>query len=510
MASASRSAPSLPWRESRSESRVKPEMSTNTSVPSNTRTAASGVSSRCRSTSRGTYGRRSGVSGTNDPVASAAGACSAARRRAVARLRGGPPLGDELPEPGDRRGIQALDVPRSELDHPHRRARHDRRVAQPRLEHAGLAEHVAGAERGEPAAVVEDLRGALLDRDQLRGVVALAQQRRPLLGAVLGCERGDATQLRIGHVREHCDPSQATYIHLALLGGLDDEHRTARLVGDRVRDASEHAPLHALVADDQDVGVTLVGEADEDVAGIALVGHRAALDALARKARLRARDELPDPGGGVRRPLHLHVAVVRLRRGVVQRAQEDDLGVEPARDLHRHVDRRCRGRGTVDADGDPLDHQLMLAWRSAIAWATVAWTAGIERSSVRKLLRVITTTVIGDVAVTVAVRRSSSRSAISPKKSPAPSCPIRFPPRSTSAVPVSITKNSWPKSPSRASTLPAGTSSSSVCCASTARSFFDMSWKKGTSLSRACCTGPPRQADRRSDRNGLTEPSPKA
>ena len=42
----------------------------------------------------------------------------------------------------------------------------------------------------------------------------------------------------------------------------------------------------------------------------------------------------------------------------------------------------------------------------------------------------------------------------------------------------------WPKSPSRASTEPAPTSSSSICCATVARSLFDRPLKKGTSFER--------------------------
>jgi hypothetical protein len=52
---------------------------------------------------------------------------------------------------------------------------------------------------------------------------------------------------------------------------------------------------------------------------------------------------------------------------------------------------------------------------------TVSRTSGIEWSSERKLEPVMAMSTIGDVAVTVAVRRSSRMSAISPKKSPASS-----------------------------------------------------------------------------------------
>ena len=97
----------------------------------------------------------------------------------------------------------------------------------------------------------------------------------------------------------------------------------------------------------------------------------------------------------------------------------------------------------------------------------------------------MTMSTIGDVAVTVAVQRSSRMSAISPKKSPAPSFATRVPPRVTSAVPDSITKNLSPRSPSRASTVPAATLSSSVWWASAAKSCSDMELKNGRSFNRA-------------------------
>ena len=43
---------------------------------------------------------------------------------------------------------------------------------------------------------------------------------------------------------------------------LDDEDRALRRVRHRVRDAAEHAALHALVAHDEDVGAALLRKAD--------------------------------------------------------------------------------------------------------------------------------------------------------------------------------------------------------------------------------------------------------
>src|SRR5262245_17562970 len=77
----------------------------------------------------------------------------------------------------------------------------------------------------------------------------------------------------------------------------------------------------------------------------------------------------------------------------------------------------------------------------------------------------------GVTASTVAVRRGdSTTSAISPKKSPAESLRISCPPLVTSTSPSTITKNSRPMSPSRASTLPLSTSMSSVTFASSTSS----------------------------------------
>jgi hypothetical protein len=77
---------------------------------------------------------------------------------------------------------------------------------------------------------------------------------------------------------------------------------------------------------------------------------------------------------------------------------------------------------------------------------------------VAKPLWCITSTVMSVCAVTLAVRRSVSTSAISPKKSPGPSVVSVWSPLVTTASPLSITKNSCAKEPSLASRLPARTS----------------------------------------------------
>ncbi len=80
--------------------------------------------------------------------------------------------------------------------------------------------------------------------------------------------------------------------------------------------------------------------------------------------------------------------------------------------------------------------------RSAIAARTFPATSGSSRAIALKSRPCITTSRIGDVAVTEAVRRSVSSSAISPKKSPGPRSATCAPSRVTSAAPASITKNS--------------------------------------------------------------------
>ena len=89
--------------------------------------------------------------------------------------------------------------------------------------------------------------------------------------------------------------------------------------------------------------------------------------------------------------------------------------------------------------------------RARIAERMRSATVGISRSICLNWLWNMTISRIGDVAMTLAVRRSVSSSPISPKNSPGPSSVRRSPPWITSAVPSSITKNSWANAPSLAS-----------------------------------------------------------
>jgi hypothetical protein len=90
-----------------------------------------------------------------------------------------------------RRLLQAADVPAREGHQQHGRGGDDRGVALLALEHAHLAEHVAGAQIGDVLAVAVDARGALLDGQDVVGVVALAHQLLALGDRDLGRERRD-------------------------------------------------------------------------------------------------------------------------------------------------------------------------------------------------------------------------------------------------------------------------------------------------------------------------------
>ena len=87
---------------------------------------------------------------------------------------------------------------------------------------------------------------------------------------------------------------------------------------------------------------------------------------------------------------------------------------------------------------------------------------GISSSMARKFRSCMTTSVTSEVAATVAVRGTFSSNAISPKKSPGPRSARCVPSWVTSAVPDSITMNSWGYAPWFTRCLFVGTSISSV------------------------------------------------
>src|SRR5581483_8009393 len=95
--------------------------------------------------------------------------------------------------------------------------------------------------------------------------------------------------------------------------------------------------------------------------------------------------------------------------------------------------------------------------RSRIAARIRSATSGMSCSIALNSRSNITISRMSLAAITDAVRRSVSSSAISPKKSPGPSSAIRSPSLTTSAPPSTITKNSCAKRPSVASSRPAGT-----------------------------------------------------
>ena len=108
---------------------------------------------------------------------------------------------------------------------------------------------------------------------------------------------------------------------------------------------------------------------------------------------------------------------------------------------------------------------------------------GIVSTTVRKRRSVMTSRSTGEVAVTVAVRGLSVMSAISPSQSPGPSSAILRPFFVTFAVPEMRTKNSRPALPSRVSTVPSRTSSSSADFASSRSSLFEQPENSGTFFS---------------------------
>ena len=94
----------------------------------------------------------------------------------------------------------------------------------------------------------------------------------------------------------------------------------------------------------------------------------------------------------------------------------------------------------------------------------------------------ITSTRTGDVAVTVAVRATCVRRAISPNQSPAAELGDRLPVLRDLAVPSTRTKNSRPGRPSRVSTWPSRRSISSAMSATSRSSAFEHPAKSGTLL----------------------------
>ena len=123
-------------------------------------------------------------------------------------------------------------------------------------------------------------------------------------------------------------------------------------------------------------------------------------------------------------------------------------------------------------------------------------TDGIDSTTPLNARLVRTSTRMGEVAVTVAVRGTFVRSAISPNQSPAPSSESFRDPFVAFAVPSTITKNSRPARPSRVKTEPDRRSISSAFFASSRNSAFEHPAKSGTRLSRSILAFPPSRTAR--------------
>jgi hypothetical protein len=120
--------------------------------------------------------------------------------------------GDDLAKLVDRarRALaQPAHVPARQRHEQHRRRRAHRRRALRALEDAHLPDDVARPEVGDVLAVALDARRALLDREHVVGVVALADELLALGHRHLGGERGDVVQLVVAQVGEHGDLPQA-------------------------------------------------------------------------------------------------------------------------------------------------------------------------------------------------------------------------------------------------------------------------------------------------------------
>ena len=187
---------------------------------------------------------------------------------------------------------------------------------------------------------------------------------------------------------------------------LDDEHRTAGLVRDGVRDAPEEPALHALVPDDENVGARLVGELHQHVRRVSFADHRAAVDPLLTQALRGPRHDLPDPRCGARRPLKLDNVARRVGRSLSQlakRAEEHQLALEPPRELRGHLHRFGGRGGAVQAHGDGGDRHRNEYLRSGARCPCNSGNSALKRAR-RLLVRV------GQARRLVASKRSWSRS----------------------------------------------------------------------------------------------------
>src|SRR6476619_2713025 len=100
----------------------------------------------------------------------------------------------------------------------------------------------------------------------------------------------------------------ATSPGVLLSGGLDDQHRALGLVRHSIRNAAEHAALHPLVADNEQIGGAFRRKLDQHLRGVALVYAGLTLDAGASQVVLGALEDRSHTGRRTRFPLKLDVA----------------------------------------------------------------------------------------------------------------------------------------------------------------------------------------------------------
>src|SRR5204862_6474234 len=98
-------------------------------------------------------------------------------------------------------------------------------------------------------------------------------------------------------------------------------------MGDRVRNAPKHSPLHALVPDHEKVRPALGCELDQHLRGVTLLDPGRALDSVATDPVLGSAQDLPNPGGVAGGPLNLDRVAARLAARVLEGAEKDQLRI---------------------------------------------------------------------------------------------------------------------------------------------------------------------------------------
>ena len=122
-------------------------------------------------------------------------------------------------------------------------------------------------------------------------------------------------------------------------------------MGDRVRHAAEHPPLHPLVADHEHVGAAALGQFDEHLGWVALLDHGAAVDAAGAERRLRALELLGQPRGRARGPLDLERGPAQVGRVpvpcVAEGTDQNELRLVAAGHVGRRFDGLAGGVGAI-------------------------------------------------------------------------------------------------------------------------------------------------------------------